>query len=280
MPITTNSVISEVIDETYDTVTLCLDVQDPIPHIPGQSIGIDPKQFEPLQGRVQLVETIAKEKNCRALTAMKLYSLANSSLDFRKLYITIKVEEDREGYPPSLLSPYAVKDMGSGEAMIVKGPYGKKFLFQPKEGDRFVFWGAGSGVVPLMYFLEHVDGQGLSNEILFFDSNKTPEDIIYNTRLKAIESENSNIRIVHSITRPETSSRQWLGRVGRLVQLRDPNDLESLEFPSDIDAYSKEIPFEDAYHYICGSLGFGQGIKKALLNRAVDKDRIYLEAWG
>lgn len=277
---TVNSVISEIIQETHDTVTLVLDLEEPIPHIPGQSIGIDPKQFEGLQDRVHLVQEIARQKKVRALTAVKLYSLADSSPDFKRLYITIKEEPDAEGYPPALLSPYTVRQMKVGDPVVVTGPYGKKFLFQPRQGDRFVLWGAGSGVVPLMYFIECVHRNQLPHPMRFFDSNKTPEDIIYGKRLDEITRENPNIRVIHSITRPHLSSTPWPGRMGRLTELKDTHDPHSMSFPPDLIALCDGVPFPAARHYICGPLAFGKGIKQALLRNGVSEDRIALEAYG
>lgn len=277
--ITAHSTVGQVIYETYDTVTLVLETDQPIPHIPGQSIGIDPKQFAALQDRISMVQELAKQYKVRALTAVKLYSLADSSDDFRRLHITIKEEPTAEGYPPAVLSPFAVKQMQAGDPIIVTGPYGKKFLFRPAEGDQFVLWGAGSGVVPLYYFLEYTCRNRLPNPVRFFDSNKTPEDIIYRRRLDHLVQENPNIQLIHSITRPHLSSTPWIGRVGRLT-VENPGDPRSISFPDDIISLSDGVPFRGAYHYICGPLAFGKGIKQGLLHYGVPEDHVSLEAYG
>lgn len=277
---TVNSVISQVIQETPDTVTLALDLEQPLPHIPGQSIGIDPKQFEGLQDRIRLVREIARQKNVRALTAVKLYSLADSTPDFARLWVTIKEEPDAEGYPPALLSPFAVRLMKEGHPVVVTGPYGKKFLFQPRPGDRFILWGAGSGVVPLMYFIEYTHRNKLDNPIRFFDSNKTPEDIIYRTRLDEIARENPRIRIIHSITRPHLSQTRWEGRAGRLAEQSHPEDARATRLAADIAILSDGIPLGEAHHYICGPLSFGKSIRQALRNDGVSDELISVEAYG
>lgn len=271
--------ICEIIRETHDTVTLVLELDEAIPHIPGQSIGLDPKKISGMEDRVSLVQKVAQEKKVRALTALKLYSLADSSDDYKTLSITIKREEDAEGYPPALLSPYAISDMKVGDQFPVSGPYGKKFLFQPEPEDRFILWGAGSGVVPFNYFLEYLWRKKLPNPLLFFDSNKTPEDIIYRKRLEEIDRGSSTIQVIHTITRPHLSKESWSGRTGRLVRMEDPSKLETARIEEDI-LQMCPFPVETALHYSCGPVNFAYGVKHALLHLGVPEEQIFVEAWG
>ena len=270
--------IQKLIWETHDTVTWELDLAKPMRHIPGQSIGIDPKQYPGLEKRLRLVREVARQKTLRPLTNLRLYSLADSSADFKRLSITIKKEPDKEGYPPALFTPFALSQLDQGDPVQVTGPYGKKFLFQPQDGENFILWGAGSGVVPLKYFIEYTHRNQLNYSMLFFDSNKTPEDIIYRSRLEELVAKDPKLRVVHTITRLHLSENPWKGRQGRLLDRTD--DPEAAEIPADLLSEISTLGMKECLHYICGPLAFGKSIKQALLKKSVPADRILMEAWG
>ena len=269
--------IQKFIWETHDTVTWELNLTEPLPHIPGQSIGIDPKQYPGLEERFRLVREVARQKTLRPLANLRLYSLADSSPDFKRLCITIKKESDKEGYPPALFTPFALSKLGQGDPVQVTGPYGKKFLFRPRDRESFILWGAGSGVVPLKYFMEYAHHNQLKCPLLFFDSNKTPEDIIYRERLEELASKNPHLRVVHTITRLHLSKNPWKGRQGRLLEKTDGG---GAEFSADVLSETSSLGLKEPLHYICGPLAFGRSIKQALLKQGVPADRIFMEAWG
>lgn len=269
-PETIDAIVQDTIPETANTVTLRLALQGGLSFIPGQALGIDPKQFPALQERIADREQWAREAQGRqAKNNMRLYSIASSPTQ-PFVELTIQHEESQNGYPSPLLSPYIVHSMQRGDPITVKGPYGKKFLFYEKLADEVIFLCGGSGVVPCMGIARSIVDQGLSTRVLFLDSNQTPEKIIYRKELEVIAGQ-LNIRVIRTITRPNKSREQWSGRIGRFVT-------EEGVFSEDI---AKEIKaLEQPRVYICGPNAFGKAMKQAAITEGIPSEHIEIESYG
>src|SRR5690242_7323679 len=138
-------VVSDVIVETADTVTLVYEGPYTFEYRAGQFLTIDPHQFRPLLRFVQLLEQLKKKKE-----PPRAYSMA--SAPHEKLAITIKEETWTPGEQkyPTLLSPFLVYEVKAGMPMVVSGFTGPYTLPDDVDTktDHIVHLCAGSGSVP------------------------------------------------------------------------------------------------------------------------------------
>jgi ferredoxin-NADP reductase len=144
-PKTFEVVVTEVIRETADTVTLVLDAPQIPPYRAGQFLTIDPHHFPVIAGQVAWVEHVKGGKK----ELVRAYSMA--SAPHEPLAITIKEEPYRAGdlHAP-LLSPLLVYAIPVGTRFPVVGFTGPYTLPPDVEQrtDHIVHLVAGSGVVP------------------------------------------------------------------------------------------------------------------------------------
>jgi len=192
-------VVSEVIWETSDTVTLVYRGNDRFEYKAGQFLTIDPHQFPTLARFIQLFEQMKKRKE-----PPRAYSMA--SAPHEALAITIKAETWTPGeqlYPP-LLSPFLVYEVTAGMPMTISGFTGPYILPDDIEQrtDHVVHLCAGSGSVPDYAIVKASLGDHPRLRHTFIYSNKTWDDIIFRDGLGALASASpGRLRLVHTLTR-------------------------------------------------------------------------------
>jgi 3-ketosteroid 9alpha-monooxygenase subunit B len=198
-------VVTDVIVETADTVTLVLDAgDDPRDYKAGQYVSVDPHQFPAIAGYAGYFEEAKGRKE-----PPRAYSMV-STPDERYLAITIKEEPFERGktkYPP-LLSPFLVHHPLRGAQMEVTGYAGAYYLTDKVADltDHVVHLCAGSGSVPNVSMIKWGLAHLPTVRHTFIYSNKTWNDIIYRDQLTALEAQHpGRLTVVHTITRePET----------------------------------------------------------------------------
>ena len=136
--------ISDIIVETPDTVTLVMTGPDPFEYKAGQFCTIDPHQFRVMSGMTHFMEDLKKRKE-----PPRAYSMA--SAPHEALAITIKEELYEPGatkYPP-LLSPVLVHTVLKHSRMLISGFTGPYTLPDDilEKTDHLVHVVAGSGSV-------------------------------------------------------------------------------------------------------------------------------------
>jgi ferredoxin-NADP reductase len=189
-PITTPYILSDVIQETPDTLSYRIK-----PQAGGEVIQYKPGQF------VQLHLTPDAE-----VKMSRSYSIPTSPVTRDYIDLTIKIQ----GTFPQFL-----KDLKPGHVFGLRGPLGH-FYFDPETQPHIVLLGAGVGVTPLMGMLRYATDKKLPNKVTFLDVNKTEEDTIYLKELLEVqEKQNPNLKLVLSYTRlaPE---HPWKGERGRI----------------------------------------------------------------
>jgi ferredoxin-NADP reductase len=189
-PPTTPYVLTEVIQETPDTLTYRIK-----PVAGGEVLQYKPGQF------VQLHLTPDAE-----VKMSRSYSIPTSPTTREYLDLTIKLQ----GTFPTYL-----KDLKPGHVFGLRGPLGH-FYFDPATQPHIVLLGAGVGVTPLMGMLRYATHQKLDNKVTFINVNKVEEDTIYRHELTSHHVPNNpNLKLVLSYTRlpPE---HPWKGERGRL----------------------------------------------------------------
>ena len=199
-PQTFEVVVTEVIHETPDTVTLVLAGEKMPTYRAGQFLTIDPRAFPVLAGQVGYLEHLKGKKEL-----VRAYSMA--SAPHEPLAITIKEEPYHPGdlhFP--LISPVLVYACPPGTRFPVvgfTGPYTLPPDVEQRTGH-IVHIVAGSGVVPNFSILKDALRNHPKLRHTFIDSNKTWGDIIFRATLERLAAEHPDrLRVVHTLTRQE-----------------------------------------------------------------------------
>jgi len=192
-------VVTEVIQETPDTVTLVLDGPEIPPYRAGQFLTIDPHRFPVIAGHVGFVEHLKGGKK----ELVRAYSMA--SAPHEPLAITIKEEPYRAGdlHAP-ILSPLLVYGIRVGTRFPVVGFTGPYTLPPDIEQrtDHVVHLVAGSGVVPNYSIAKDALRNHPNLRQTFIDTNKTWDDIIFREGLARLAAGHPDrFRLVHTLTR-------------------------------------------------------------------------------
>jgi 3-ketosteroid 9alpha-monooxygenase subunit B len=197
-PQTFEVVVTEVIHETPDTVTLVLGAEQIPPYRAGQFLTIDPHVFKVIAGQVAWVEHLKGKKEL-----VRAYSMA--SAPHEPLAITIKEEPYHPGdlHAP-LLSPLLVHGTPAGTRFPVVGFTGPYTLPPDVEQrtEHIVHLVAGSGVVPNYSILKDSLRNHPRLRHTFIDTNKTWKDIIFREGLTRLAAEfPDRLRVEHTLTR-------------------------------------------------------------------------------
>jgi 3-ketosteroid 9alpha-monooxygenase subunit B len=214
---TFNAIVSDVVTETPDTVTLVLDLGSPASYKAGQYVTVDPHQFAGLLRFVGYLEHLKGRRE-----PPRAYSMCSDPSE--PLAITIKEEFYQAGvtpYPP-LISGYLVHQVRTGDRMAVVGFAGAYVFPDDIESrtDHILHLCAGSGSVPNFSMIKDSLRRHAKLRHTLLYSNKTWDDVIFREQLVQMSVEHpSRLRVVHSLTRQTDPVRGHAdvraGRIGR-----------------------------------------------------------------
>lgn len=102
-------------------------------------------------------------------------------------------------------------ELKPGDRVSINGPFGS-FTFQQDFTDIGMLSG-GIGITPLRSMIKYSIDKGINANIVLLYSNRSENDIPFLEELETAKKENSNIRIINTITRPGPS---WKGISGRI----------------------------------------------------------------
>ncbi len=160
-------------------------------------------------------------------------------------------------------SPYKTRlnALTSGDKVTLMGPGGQFTL--PEQGeDQIVLLGGGIGITPFRGIIKYATDKQLHYKITLLYSNRTPEDIVYKQDWERFQSQNPNLTIIHTITRPEESQTEWKGHTGRI----------------DANLVHEYVPnMERAIFYVCGPPSLVSYLTNILAGMGVDPGRIRAE---
>ncbi|AKB78381.1 Flavodoxin reductases (ferredoxin-NADPH reductases) family 1 [Methanosarcina horonobensis HB-1 = JCM 15518] len=105
----------------------------------------------------------------------------------------------------------ALASLSSGDKVSMMGAYGD-FTFQG-EYDKVGMLSGGIGITPLRSMIKYSIDKKLSVNIILLYSNRFEDDIAFRNELKNMQTENSNIKVVETITKPGPD---WKGESGRI----------------------------------------------------------------
>ena len=107
----------------------------------------------------------------------------------------------------------AFASLRPGDPVFVAGPIGDFVLDEQRPA---ILVAGGIGITPLKGMAEYAADKGLSLPIRLVYSSRTQSEIVYGPELAALEQQNQQFRILHTLTRePEGTS--WHGGRGRIT---------------------------------------------------------------
>ncbi|MBU0591492.1 FAD-dependent oxidoreductase [Candidatus Micrarchaeota archaeon] len=153
-----------------------------------------------------------------------------------------------------------LENLGEGDKVGIEGPFGH---FKYGDESEAAFVAGGTGVVPFIGILRHINKNKIMGKFVLFYSTKTMDQILYKKELEKLEAENLNITVVITLTRE--TPREWDGECGRI------NGDILYKYTEDTNQFN---------WWICGPMEMIKNIKNHLIVLGVDTDKIKMEGWG
>jgi ferredoxin-NADP reductase len=104
-------------------------------------------------------------------------------------------------------------NMPLGTAVKIEGAFGNLTLHN-NAARSAVFLAGGIGITPFRSILFRAAKEKLPHRIFLFYSNRRPEDAPFLEDLQALERENSNYKLIATMTEMKKSLRPWRGEAG------------------------------------------------------------------
>jgi len=274
------SVVSEVIIETPDTITAVLDVGEPVTYRAGQYVTIDPHQFPALGSMTRYLEHLKGRPE-----PPRAYSMCSAPHE-DGVAITIKEElyDGEMAYPP-LISGFLVHETRVGDRMAVVGFAGAYVLPDDIDTEHILHLCAGSGSVPNVSMIKDSLRRHPNLRHTFVYSNKTWQDVIFRRDLARLRRANPDrLQVIHMLTREAAaasddedvrSGRVTLELLGGILE-REPRSLIYCCGPA-ISVWDKRA------HAAKGTTPpprFLETMQVYLTTLGVPRDRIKIEAFG
>jgi ferredoxin-NADP reductase len=179
----------------------------------------------------------------------KHFSFSSSPTEKGYIEFTKRLTESDFSKALSLLKP--------GDWAKLKMPLGG-FTFEG-EYKKIAFLSGGIVITPIRSICKFVSDRGVDTDIVLLYGNSTEKDIIFKDDFDGLQKERKNIRVVYTLTSPDTANDSWNGRTGYI----------------DADAIREDIPdYGQRIFYVCGPPGMvGElsGILKKQLGISQDK---------
>src|SRR5262249_37105030 len=173
--------------------------------------------------------------------AQRSYSIASPPEDE---LLTLTVERVDNGE----VSPYLVGDLRIGDQFELRGPIGGYFVWTAAMDGPLCLIACGSGVVPLMAMLPHLDRREIPAPASLLYSSRSLEDVIYRAELDAMTRRDLHLHVVNTLTRKQPEG--WIGHRGRI----DKALLAQECFP----------PEQNPKIFVCGSTPFVEDVSRFL----------------
>ncbi len=156
---------------------------------------------------------------------IRSFSMANTPSSAGELELLIKI------YPGGRFSGLLDHDLGIGDRLQVKGPYGLCTLRPGSERD-LIMVGGGAGLGPLLSLLRCLAESSSTREVTFYYGARTRRDLFYLDELAGLEERLSGLRFVPALSEPEAGD-AWEGETGLVTDVVDAREPDL----SDRDAY-------------------------------------------
>ena len=191
--------VVELVDETADTKSIVLDLDDWPGHRAGQHVDV----------RLTAEDGYQAERS---------YSIASAPED-EHLVLTVERLEDGE------VSPYLDGELRPGDELELRGPIGGYFVWEEALGGPLLLLAGGSGIVPLRALLRHRAAVESTVPARLLYSARTIDDVIYRDELDRLAVDGVDVRYTLTREWPE----EWPGYRRRI----DREMLEEVAWPAE-----------------------------------------------
>ncbi len=151
--------------------------------------------------------------------------------------------------------------MALGTEVKIEGPGGNLTLHN-NASRAAIFLAGGIGVTPIRSILLRAAREKLPHKILFFFSNRRPEDAPFLEELTKLQQENRNYTLVATMTKMKESHWQWSGETGVINREMLTRYAGGAKSP---------------IYYIVGPQAMVNGLHQMLNDSGIDDDDIRLE---
>ncbi|MGH9864626.1 MAG: FAD-dependent oxidoreductase [Candidatus Acidiferrales bacterium] len=158
----------------------------------------------------------------------------------------------------------SLKKIPLGTELQVDGPWGDLKL-HTRATRPGVFLAGGIGITPFRSIVLDAAKNKLPHKLWLFYSNRRPEDAAFLEELGRAEKENSNFKMIATMTEMEKSSRPWHGKTGFVDKAMLSDAIGDLSAP---------------IYYIAGPGAMLNAMKKMLLEAGVNEDDVRAEEFA
>ena len=163
-------------------------------------------------------------------------------------------------------SPFKEKleDTTEGAKLDVDSLEGE-FTLPRDSAQNLVFLSGGIGVTPFRSMIKYATDMDLKNNILMFNSNKSPEKILFKDEFDKCQQLNKNIKIIYTLT--ENTPEKWNGETGRIDKYL-------------LQKHMSKSTLLSSHYFVCGPPGMVDELKKVLKEIGVSESKIHSEEFS
>ena len=238
----------QIIDETSDVKTFTFMAEPPV------KFNYQPGQF------------LTLNLNIDGKSVKRSYSISSTPSRPHNIEITVKrvpAPRDVPDAPPGLVSNWLHDNMRVGNKIEVNAPVGKFTNFANPSTKLFLI-SAGSGVTPMMSMSRWICDTVSNVDIVFLNSARSPEDIIFRQELEMMTARYPNFKLAITVTRP-VPGQPWYGYTGRINETILP-------------AIAPD--YKERTVYVCGPNPFMEATKELLAKIDFPMENYYEESFG
>lgn len=236
--------VARVVKETDNAVSIALDVPLSLK-----------QEFQYKQGQYLTFKIQSNGESYR-----RAYSLCSSPVVDD--YPTVTVKRVERGVVSNIMND----KIKAGDTLEVMPPLGNfTVALDSDQKKRYVLFGGGSGITPLMSILKTVLAVEPQSSVILAYANRDESSIIFNRALADLEAQYpERLKIVHILSQPSAT---WSGLRGRIDKRVAGELLERYVGP--------DTP--DTEYMVCGPSGLMEQVQLALGERGIPTERLHRE---
>jgi propane monooxygenase reductase subunit len=143
----------------------------------------------------------------------RAFSMANTPTTDDRLEFIIKI------YPEGRFSGLLRDELGVGDELQVKGPYGVFQLRHQSEAD-IVFVGGGAGMAPIWSLLNSMAEGSIHRKATYYYGARTRRDLFYRDEMRELGERLPDFQFVPALSEPATDD-DWDGETGLITDVVD-----------------------------------------------------------
>lgn len=180
-----------------------------------------------------------------------------SSAPTRPSHYTITIKR----VPNGKVSNFFHDNFNVGDSVIAKSPNGK-FHIDAIDNKKLLLLSGGSGITPMLSMLKTMVDLGADNNVVFFHSARSEQDIIARDEVQALAKQHGNCHVSYTLT--QSAKPNWQDYQGHLSK----EMLANIE-----DLTQREV-------MVCGPEGFRETAKAMLFKLGLPEAQFHFESFG